>query len=111
MAREASLKRRINTLAEYSAPLEWDQSTLEGWFNYFASRLASELKHNGLNVNRYPFKPFILSHNHKAVPEYFRNQLYSMGVEWITARPGEEANYIVFLTRDMEKFHELYLAT
>ena len=81
------------------------RSRLTKWFDCHAKLVARQLDISGPNL-----RLFLLSAQDEQFTESFRSLAYSMGIAYVSARPGSEANYIVFLTREMEKFHEVYLA-
>ena len=71
------------------------------WFDYKARNLAEQLKFT-LKVGK-------VIHVSIA-PKWTKTWFSLMGIEYIGLRGGEEANYLVFLNRHMDKFHETYLA-
>jgi hypothetical protein len=85
-------------------------TTLTDWFNANAKNLAGQLDSKREYVGAYPKMPWPLFYvGDKKFPQWAKQWLDHTGVLFITFRAGEEANYIVFLTREMDKFHETYL--
>ena len=73
---------------------------LNEWFEAFARNLGRQLK-DQLKVGH------VVSR--KIAPSWSFKYLDLMEIEYIGLRSGEEADFIVFLDRDMCKFHEVYL--
>jgi hypothetical protein len=84
---------------------------LQQWFDHYSSLLADQLDAAGkYKIHGASPDQFILPADHKDIPKWWRDKFSHFDICYITVRPGEEANYIVFLTDGMEKFHETYLA-
>ena len=84
------------------------------WFDYNARLLAKQLPKE-YSTNTIDVIPFILpvSQLPSTVSLGIANWLLSFHCEivFISIRSGLEANYLVFLDRDMNKFHETYLVS
>jgi len=87
----------------------YNQTTLHGWLDYEACRLSEYLAQHKVDMRGYKAKTYMLRWDDKRIPKYIQEILHLLRVEWITNREGQEANYMVFLTGEMEKFHETYL--
>lgn len=85
-----------------------EPSNLEKWFDKEARQLVFSTKW-GFSVNSVDLKLTILSIRDQRIPKWFREIAHRLEIQFIVFRPGEEANYIGFLTHEMEKVHETYL--
>lgn len=88
---------------------------LQSWFDYQARLVAQQLEGryysgNKMKINGLTPTQWLIPASHPDIAKGLRVILSGMEIEWITVRPGEEANYIVFLDDKMNKFHETYLA-
>ena len=83
---------------------------LEQWFNYHAKLLAKQLPKE-FPTNQVNITPWIVhkARLNKLSPGTFAwlNSIHD--ITYITIRDGMEANYLVFLDKNMNKFHETYL--
>lgn len=84
---------------------------LTEWFNHYACLLAKQLPKQYKTNEIYP-KPWVIDKHdlEKSISSGVFKWLISIhDIKYITIRQGLEANYLVFLTAKMEKFHETYL--
>ena len=87
---------------------------LEKWFNHKAKLLAQQLPKK-YPTNDIEFIPWVLSKREletdmATVAPGIKAWLNSIHeIEYISIRSGMEANYLVFLTINLDKFHETYL--
>lgn len=86
----------------------YNRSTLNGWMDYRMCLLASQIQTKHPLSEPNPI-PQIWHYTDKRIPDWATSMLGEMGIEYVTIRPGEEANYLVLLTKQMELFHETYL--
>lgn len=97
-------------LIEQLGSLVYQQNYLEGWFDYKACLLASQMK-PPFSIHGPNPKAQIWQVRDKIIPKWAQDWLSLMPIGFISIREGMEANYLVFLTPDMLLFHETYLVS
>ena len=83
---------------------------LEKWFNNYAKLLAQQLPKEYPTNQINPIPWIVHKENLTEVSDGVQEWLNNIhDITYISIRSGMEANFLVFLDRDMNKFHETYL--
>lgn len=81
------------------------RDTLSGWFFEQARLLNEQMReYHPRQYGEGKLTPV------KFLPRWAQDWLHSMPVAYVSLRDGSEAPYLVLLTRNLDKFHEIYLA-